>query len=760
MQDKYLCLVEFLTKELDVSACSVKYLIDLLEQRFSVPFIAKYYKSKIDGMSHKNIRRIANAVKNLHEFEERRLAIIKCIESQNKLSKELLELINKADSLEMLEDLYLPYRPKRQTKALQARERGLDALATELLTSYAASLEDSAESFVNVETGVLNNKMALEGARQILLEKFAEDAGFLNSIRTYFFENAELVVLGSKARNDKHSVKYKEFANYSKPISQIPPQKLFTIFEGRAANYLKISVNFANSLDYGFNQICNFFGLDKIKVTESSWLFKIIEDTWLLKLQPKFEAEILHKLRDIAASSISKELSSFLRGLFFMPSAGNIVTMGLIPNAKSGVAVAVIDEFGNYLDNCVMYPLGMYGDWYQSLASLAKLAIKYKVSLLSIANLPGYRDIERLSRQLARMYPDLSLSVNIVDSYGLLEYAQTQVSAQESFDAGALAAISVARRAQDPLAEFAKLNGKDLSLAQQDFGRATYQAIFDQVLEDAICAVGLDLNKASQNMLSKLPGVNIEIAEQIIAYRQKNGKFKSRLELKNVPGIDEFIFQQISGFVYVYGGNNILDTLNIHPDYYYVVDNIASKLDVDLPKLISNNQLLDKIILEQYIDDKCNIDCLRDIIHGLKYKFKDPRGLFELPKISHNFNSINELIKDTELEGIVSKITSFGAFVDIGIYQDGLIPLTLLKEKTSTNLKVGKIVKVKVLEVDKNKKRFSLALKTKEIVDTVKAHKVNKIPEASKNKHKPAQTARVFNTAMADALAKLKKENN
>lgn len=760
MQDKYLCLVDVLTKELDVSSVSVKNLIDLLEQRFTVPFIAKYYKSKIDGMSHKNIRRIANAYRDLHVFEERRLVIIKCIESQNKLSKELLELINKADSLEILEDLYLPYRPKRQTKSLQARERGLSPLATQLLTSYAVSLEDSAEIFVNVETGVLNNKMALEGARQILLEKFSEDACFLNSIRKYFFENAELVVFSSKARNDKYSVKYKEFSNYSKPIAQITPQKLFTIFEGRADNYLKISVNFTDSLDYGFSQICNFFGLDKTKFTESTWLCKIIEDTWLLKLQPKFESEILHKLRDIAASSISKELSSSLRGLFFMPGAGNIVTMGLIPNAKSGVAVAVIDELGNYLDNCVIYPLGMYGDWYQSLTSLAKLAIKYKVSLLSIANLTGYRDIERLCRQLAKMYPDLSLSINIVDSYGLLEHAQAKTLTQENFDAGALAAISVARRSQDPLAEFAKLNGKDLSLSQQDFGRAKYQTIFDEVLEDAICAVGLDLNKASGNILAKLPGINIEIAERILTYRQENGKFKSRIELKNVSGIDEFIFQQISGFVYVYGGNNILDTLNIHPDYYYVVENIASKLAIDLPKLISNNQLLDKIVIDKYTDEKCNADCIKDIINGLKYKFKDPRGVFELPKITHNFASINELTKDAELEGIVTKITSFGAFVDIGVYQDGLIPLALIKEKNGTNLKVGKIIKVKVHDVDKSKKRFSLALKTKEIIDTVKANKINKMPDAPKTKDKPAQSGRVFNTAMADALAKLKKENS
>lgn len=760
MQDKYLRLVERLADELDIASDSVKNLIDLLNHGCTVPFIAKYYKYKIDGMNIKNIRSIANALRDLDMLEERRLSIIQCIESQNKLSKDLLELINKAESLEVLEDLYLPYRPKRQTKALQALGRGLGPLALELLNSYAVCLGESADKFVNIATGVLNNKMALDGARQILLDKFAEDVYFLNSIRQYFWENAVLVVVSSKARNDKNSVKYKEFANYSKPITQITAQKLFTIFEGRADNYLKISVNFADSLDYGFNQICSFFGLDKAKVLESSWLCKIIEDAWSLKLLPKFESEILHKLRDIAASSISKELSSYLRGLFYIPGAGNIVTMGLIPNAKSGVAVAIIDECGNYLDSCVIYPLGMYGDWYQSLASLAKLAIRYKISLISIAILPGYRDIERLCRKLAKMYPDLGLAVNTVDSYGLLEYAQMQALQQENFDVNVLAAISLALRTQDPLAEFAKLNGKDLSLSQQDFGRAKYQAIFDEALEDAICAIGLDLNQASLNMLLKLPGLTLEIAEQIIAYRQEQGSFKSRSELKNVSEVDEFIFQQISGFVYVYGGNNILDTLNIHPDYYYVVEKIANKLSVDLAKLIANNQLLDKVIFEEYTDERCNLDCIKDIVNGLKYKFKDPRGIFALPKISHNFASINDLIKDVELEGIVTKITSFGVFVDIGVYQDGLIPLAAIKEKTGTNLKVGKIVKVKVHDVDKSKKRFSLVLKTKETVDVAKVYKVKKAPDAAKIKQKPVSSAHVFNTAMADALAKLKKENS
>ncbi len=720
-------------------------LAGLLANKFTIPFIAKYCKSQTSGMSLKNIRSIAREHHDLRELEALRHTIIRSLESQNKLSKELHELINKAETKQILDDIYLPYMPKRQSKALQAIQRGLGPLATKLLMSYANSPEELAAKFVNDESGVLNNRMALEGARQILLEKFSEDAIFLNNLRKHFWENAFLSSVNSKARNDKNSSKYKEYANYSKQVKQIPAQKLFEIFEGRADSYLKISVTLANSLDYGVDAICSNFNLDKTQVLASSWLAKVIEDAWNLKLLPKIEADILHTLRDVASSSVDKELANYLRSLFYLQGAGQIVTMGLVPNAKSGVAVAVIDELGRPLENCVIYPFGLQGDWYQALASLAKMAVRFNVSLISIANLAGYRDVERLCRHLAKMYSDLRLSVSIIDAYGL----------QENHESVESPAIFVARRSQDPLNEFAKIDNKNLGLLQHDFWRDKYQTVFDEVLEDSICTIGIDLNKVSFAVLCKLPGITVDIANKIIEYREKNGKFNARAELKNVSEIDDFIFQQISGFIFVYGGNNILDTLNVHPDSYYIVEKMAKKLAQDLPGLVFNHQLLDKLVPEEYIDTKHDVESIKDIINWLKYKRKDPRGGFKLPKFNPNIVSINDLVKDLELEGIVSKITNFGAFVDVGVFQDGLIHLPSIREKIGTNVKVGKVIKVKVLDVDKSKKRFSLALEDSEKVDAPKVNKVNKRPEIVKNK--PTQkSSHVFNTAMADALAKLK----
>ncbi len=758
MQEKYLDLARSLAIKLGLPVVQVENTISLLIDKVAVPCIARYRKLQTGNMSLINIRLVANAVNDLHELEERREAILKCIGEQNKLSAELREILCKANTLQSLEDIYLPYRPQRQTKSIKAKQRGLGLLATELLTTYAESTKELADKFVNDEKGVLNSAMALEGARQILMDSFAEDVDFLKIIRDYFWENAVLFSVSSKARGDKNN-KYKEFANYSQLVKKIPDQKILSIFSGRTDNFLKISVSLENSLHYGTDAICDFFNLDKDRVAASTWLNKVIQDTWTQKLCPKLESETLHKLRDIAGSFACKDLSSYLRGLFYLPAAGPVITMGLLPNAKGGVAVAVIDELGNPLDTFMIYPVGLQGDWYQALAYLAKVVVRFNVKLISVANLVGYRDIERLCRELVRMYPDLQLAVNVIDAYAIMEYAQTQSSQKEleNYDLGARAVISVARRSQNPLAEFAKIDSNELSLAQHDFWQAKYQTYFAQILEDSVCAIGLDLNKASWQLLSKLPGIDINIAKQIVEYRKKNGNFKSREDLKNLVSIDEHIYQQIAGFVYVYNGINILDTLNVHPNSYYVIEKMAQKLAVNSSDLIANGELLDRLVSEEYVDAKHSIECIKSIINWLKYKVQDPRGEFKLPKIKHGVETINDLYKDLELEGIVSKITNYGIFVDVGVLQDGLIHLSLIKEKCGKNIKVGKIVKVKVADVDINKKRFSLILKNNEKNNSPRINKVNKRPDIVKNKYKSTQSNHVFNTAMADALAKLKK---
>ena len=759
MQDKYPLIVKQLSSKFAVSEDQVNNVFALLEADCAVPFIARYRKTQTGGLATRNLRAIEKLVIDFRELEKRRQDILNCVKNQGKLTEQLQKAIESAKSKQVLEDLYLPYRPQRMTKGITAKQRGLEPLAKELLGAESANLEEFAAKYVNSEHGVANANMALEGARQILMEGFSENAGLLKILREHFWKHAVLHTADSNARKDKPK-KYAGFWHYSQPIKDIAEQQLVTIFEGRAESYLKLSMSLADGIEYGTAQIREFFKLGVSVVNNSAWLRKVIEDSWTLKILPKLEVEAIGRLREQATTSLIKSSIGHFRQLLFLPPAGAKVTMSLLPNAKSGVAVAVVDKHGELIDTCLLYPVGMQGDWYQALASVAKLVVKHNVELISVVNNAGFREIERLIREFIAMYPDITVVTNKVDIYGLLEYAQSAVAKAEfpELDTNSLAAISAARRSQDHLAELAKLDIKSLTATEHEFCKARLQQAYMQAIQDCVCAVGVDLNNASWQLLSRLPGINDDLAQQIYEHRKQYGNFKSLTDLSNLSNFTTENYQQAVGFLYIFASDNLLDSLSLHPESYSLVGKFAKELAVSVPALLENPGLLDKLNVENSIDSSVNTS-VKEIIASLKHPYADPRGSFKLPRLDNTIKSFRDLHKGLELEGVVSRITGYGAFVDIGVYQDGLIHVSALKDKHGSLVKLGRVVKVKVSEVNQAKKRFGLVLQTNDRQVNAKPNKVSRRPDKIKNKPKPrpVQNKTVFNTAMADALAKLRK---
>lgn len=750
MQEKYPLIIKQLSSKFSVSEEQVSNVFTLLETDCAVPFIARYRKAQTGGLATRSLRAIEKLVIDFRELEKRRQDILNCVKNQGKLTEQLQKAIENTKCKKVLEDLYLPYRPQRMTKAITAKQRGLEPLAKELLVTAADNLEEIASSYVSSESGVVNPNMALEGARQILMEGFAENAGFLKVLREYFWKHAVLHTVDSNARKDKPK-KYASFWHYSQPIREIADQQLVRIFEGRAESYLKLSMSLDDGVEYGTTQIREFFKLNADVVNNSAWLRKVIEDSWTLKILPKLEVDAITRLRDQATTHLIKSTLGHFRNLLFLPPAGSKVTMSLLPNARSGVAAAVVDTNGELIDSCTLFPVGIQGDWYQALAGIAKLVVKYNVALISVVNNAGFREIERLVREFISMYPDITIATNKVDIYGLLEYAQSEVSKTEfpELDTNALAAISAARRNQDHLAELAKLDVKSLTLTEHEFCKARLQQAFMQAIQDVVCAVGVDLNRASWQLLSRLPGFNDDLARQIVEFREQHGAFKNLVVLASLPDLTDENYQQAVGFLYVLAGDNPLDSLSVHPESYSLVNKFAEQLAVSVPALLESTGLLDKLNLESFANSGA-----KEIIASLKHPYADPRGSFKLPRLNNVIKSFRDLHKGLELEGVVSRITSYGAFVDIGVYQDGLIHVSALKDKHGSVVKLGRVVKVRVSEVNQTKKRFGLVLQTND--RSARPSKVSCRPDKVKNKPKPIQNKPVFNTAMADALAKLR----
>lgn len=770
-----------IAQELKIKEPQVETAIRLLDEGSTVPFIARYRKEATQGLDDRQLRYIADRLVYLRELDERRTVVLQSIRDQDKLTPELEKNILAAETKTRLEDLYLPYRPKRRTKAQIAVEAGLEPLAQSLLSTPELDPEQTALEFVNADAGVEDVNAALEGARHILMEHFAEDADLINELREYLWDNALVKSTGSSKKQDVVT-KFSDYFDYAEPIKKIPSHRALALFRGRRENILQLTLTLPEQdSQYGENRVGSYFNIEDRQRKADQWLLETVRLTWKIKLFSKLELELFSRLRELADEEAIKVFSRNLRDLLLAAPAGPQITIGLDPGIRTGVKAVVVDATGKLLDYTVVFPFAPQNEWHQSIADLAKLAAKHHASLISIGNGTGSRDTERLVSDLIKMYPDLNLTKIVVSEAGASVYSASEIAANEfpDLDVTYRGAVSIARRLQDPLAELVKIEAKSIGVGQyqHDVNQARLARCLDGVVEDCVNAVGVDVNTASAALLSHVSGLNDSLANNIVQYRNEHGAFKSREQLKQIHRMGEKAFQQSAGFLRIMNGDNPLDASCVHPEAYPLVERMISNKKLDILQLIGNRDILQSINASDFVDDVYGLPTVKDVLRELEKPGRDPRPEFKTAQFKEGVEDINHLHEGMILEGVVSNVTNFGAFVDIGVHQDGLVHISAMTNKfisdPHTIVKAGDIITVKVIEVDKDRKRIGLSMRLDDAKNTISAQKTTKVaqspkkgsgkkvearkkPEMSK-KTEPVKQKTIFNTAMADALAKLKR---
>jgi protein Tex len=776
MSQEKLTSAAIIAQELKVKVAQVDTAIRLLDEGATVPFIARYRKEATEGLDDAQLRFLAERLIYLRELDERREVVLQSIREQEKLTSELEQSIFAADTKTRLEDLYLPFRPKRRTKAQIAVEAGLEPLAQALWKDPTLDPETQATQFINAKVGIEDAKAALEGARHILMEHFAEDAALINELREYLWQHAVVKSTGSSKKKETVN-KFSDYFNYSEAIKKIPSHRALALFRGRRESVLQVSLSLPEvDALYGENKVAAHFKIVDKQRSADAWLFETVRLTWKIKLFTKLELELLTRLREMADEEAIKVFSRNLRDLLLAAPAGPQITIGLDPGIRTGVKVVVVDATGKLLDYTVIFPFAPQNEWHQSITDLAKLAAKYQVNLLSIGNGTGSRETVA---DLIKMYPDLQLNKVIVSEAGASVYSASELATQEfpDLDVTLRGAVSIARRLQDPLAELVKIEAKSIGVGQyqHDVNQTRLARMLDGVVEDCVNVVGVDVNTASAALLSHISGLNDALAKNIVLYRDEHGAFTNRMQLKNVSRMGEKAFQQAAGFLRIMKGDNPLDASSVHPEAYPLVEKISADKKVEIIQLIGNKELLQGVNAEQFTDDQYGLPTIRDVLRELEKPGRDPRPEFKTARFKEGVEDITHLHEGMILEGVVSNVTNFGAFVDIGVHQDGLVHISAMTNKFITDprtiVKAGDIVTVKVVEVDKERKRIGLSMrleqdssapvlkKTAPLSEVKKPQNSKHIEHAKKPVAKKPEPVKktLFNTAMADALAKLKR---
>lgn len=790
-----------LAQALSVKSEQVAAAVRLLDDGATVPFIARYRKEITQGLNDTQLRFITNRLEYLRELNERRSYIITSIKEQDKLTPVLENAILTATTKARLEDLFLPYRTKRRTKATMAKEAGLEPLALTLWHHPETDPLQAASAYINSQNDSLSteNKI-IEGAKQILLERFAEDADLLDHLRSYFWKNACLkskkiekknTTKNTKKNNPKnHSDihKFQDYFDYSEALNKIPSHRALALFRGRREEMLHLSLYLPVAEDYPLMYMEKYFSFENKNRPADHWLQSILLESWQTRVLPKIEVELFARLRELADEEAIYVFSQNLRDLLLTAPAGAKVTMGLDPGIRTGVKVAVVDSTGKLLDYATIFPFAPNNDWEGSLVTLAKFVAKYHVSLVSIGNGTGSRETERLVGELIQRYPDLSLTKVMVSEAGASVYSASELAAEEfpELDVTIRGAVSIARRLQDPLAELVKIDPKAIGVGQyqHDVNPSRLAHSLAGVVEDCVNAVGVDVNMASVPLLMHISGLNMGSAKQLVAYREKYGAFKTREDFRKVSQFGDKTFQQAAGFLRIMQGDNVLDASGIHPESYSLVEKIACDQGVKVQDFVCNTTLLKQINMQAYVTNHVGIETIQDVCRELEKPGRDPRPTFKTACFKEGIEEIGHLKLDMILEGVVSNVTNFGAFVDIGVHQDGLVHISALTNRFVKDprmvVKAGDVVTVKVIEIDVARKRIGLsmnfdvpqaeqranALISEESAGNAKIikSKNNKnIKNIKNNKNKDdlrpdvRPVGAVFNTAMADALSKLKR---
>ena len=715
-------LVATLARELAVRESQIEAAVNLLDGGATVPFVARYRKEATGGLDDTQLRLLEERLGYLRELEERREVILASIREQGQLSAELETALHAADTKTRLEDLYLPYKPKRRTKAQIAREAGLAPLAHGLLADPTRTPEQVAAGFVDVERGVADVKTALDGARQILMEAFAENAELLAELREYLWDNA---VLHSQLIEDKaeEGAKFRDYFDYREALRRIPSHRALALFRGRNEGVLRMTLEIgdpeAPGPDPGERRVVAHFGIRDEGRPADGWLRETARWAWKVKLLSHLETELKQRVREAAEEEAIRVFASNLRDLLLAAPAGARPTLGLDPGLRTGVKVAVVDVTGKLVETATLYPHAPRKQWDESLHALAELCRRHNVELLSIGNGTASRETDRLAAELMRHHPELRLQKLVVSEAGASVYSASELAAREfpEVDVSLRGAVSIARRLQDPLAELVKIEPKAIGVGQyqHDVGQARLARTLDAVVEDCVNAVGVDVNTASAPLLARVAGLNATLARNIVEHRDANGPFRRREQLLNIARLGEKTFEQAAGFLRILDGDNPLDRSAVHPEAYPLVERILAGSGRGLHEVLGNTAFLKTLEPTRFTDERFGVPTVRDILAELEKPGRDPRPEFKTAAFQEGVEKLADLRPGMVLEGVVTNVANFGAFIDIGVHQDGLAHVSALADRFVKDprevVKAGDIVRVKVMEVDQPRKRISLSMR-------------------------------------------------
>ncbi|MBP0633335.1 Tex family protein [Cupriavidus sp. AcVe19-1a] len=721
-------IVSLIAAELSVQPRQVAAAVDLLDEGATVPFIARYRKEVTGNLDDTQLRNLEERLLYLRDLEDRRAAILASIQEQGKLTPELQAAIEAAETKQTLEDLYLPYKPKRRTRAQIARECGLEPLALALLADPTLDPQAEAARYVNgnptADGGVPDVKAALDGARDILSEQFGETAELLGKLREHLWNNGVVASTVMEGKETAEEEKFRDYYNYSETIRTVPSHRALALFRGRNAGVLMVKLGLGEEQDALVPHPCEgmiarHVGIQQLGRPADKWLGDVCRWCWRVKVQPHLETELLTQLRETAESEAIKVFGRNLHELLLAAPAGPKAVMGVDPGIRTGCKIAVVDSTGKLLDTATIYPHEPRRDWNGSLATLARLARQHNVALVSIGNGTASRETDKLVQDLMKQMPELKLTKIVVSEAGASVYSASELAAKEfpDLDVSLRGAVSIARRLQDPLAELVKIDPKSIGVGQyqHDVNQRELARTLDAVVEDCVNAVGVDVNTASAPLLARVSGLNTVLARNIVEYRDANGAFANRHALKKVPRLGDKTFEQAAGFLRINDGDNPLDRSSVHPEAYPVVQRILDAIKKGLRDVMGNREALRGLSPEKFTDESFGLPTVRDILSELEKPGRDPRPEFKTATFQEGVEDVKDLQPGMVLEGVVTNVAAFGAFVDIGVHQDGLVHISALSNKFVKDahevVKAGQIVKVKVMEVDVKRNRIGLSMR-------------------------------------------------
>ncbi|MFM8466341.1 MAG: Tex family protein [Oxalobacteraceae bacterium] len=777
-----------LASELAARTEQVTAAIALLDEGATVPFIARYRKEATGGLDDTQLRLLEERLRYLRELESRREAILASIEEQGKMTPQLKDAILRAEDKTHLEDLYLPYRPKRRTKAQIAVEAGLEPLADALLGDPSLDPDTEAANYIRAafttdqgeNPGVPDTKAALDGARQILMERFAEDAPLLQDLREYLLEHG---VVEAKVIEGKQQAgeKFADYFDHTENLSGIPSHRALALLRGRREEILTVVLRLDSEpekpkWDAPHNpcesRIAARFGVSQKNRAADKWLLDTVRWAWRVKIFMHLETELMTRMREEAEAEAIHVFARNLKDLLLAAPAGPRATMGLDPGLRTGVKVAVVDATGKVVDTATIYPHQPRNDWDGSLYLLAQLARKHQVALVAIGNGTASRETDKLAQDLIKQNPELKLNKIVVSEAGASVYSASEFASKElpELDVSLRGAVSIARRLQDPLAELVKIDPKSIGVGQyqHDVSQTRLARTLDAVVEDCVNAVGVDVNTASAPLLARVSGLSSSVAQSIVQYRDQKGMFSSRTALRGVPRLGDKTFELAAGFLRVMNGENPLDASAVHPESYPLVEKILADIKRDVKSVIGDSSLLKSLDPTRFADERFGVPTVADILNELDKPGRDPRPAFVTASFKDGVEEISDLRPDMILEGVVTNVAAFGAFVDIGVHQDGLVHISALSNNfvkdPHTVVKAGQVVKVKVLEVDPQRKRIALTMRLSDAAPAPGEKRERggdrggerSADRRGHDRAQPRRESAPASTAMSEAFAKLK----